>query len=192
VLADAFQALAAAFGAQRLRWYLFGAQAVVVHGRPRLTTDIDVAVELGERTVANLVDAMAEQGIDLRFPLDARLQAARLLPAVHSPSRLPIDIVITSPGFDEEVLDRALPVQLGGVVVPVVSPEDLIAMKILAGRPKDLEDVRGVVRACGERLDVSRVREVVKAFVEATGEKKLEGRLERVLRDAGLKGPGRH
>ncbi len=25
-----------------LRWYLFGAQAVVVHGRPRLTEDVDV------------------------------------------------------------------------------------------------------------------------------------------------------
>lgn len=28
------------------RWYVFGAQAAVAHGRPRMTADIDVTVEL--------------------------------------------------------------------------------------------------------------------------------------------------
>ena len=37
--------LAAVLRRRRVRWYLFGAQAVVVHGRPRLTDDVDVTVD---------------------------------------------------------------------------------------------------------------------------------------------------
>lgn len=31
-----------------VRWYLFGAQAVIAYGAPRLTADADVTVELGD------------------------------------------------------------------------------------------------------------------------------------------------
>lgn len=40
------RSLGVAFAARGLRWYVFGAQAVVAHGRPRLTADVDVAVDL--------------------------------------------------------------------------------------------------------------------------------------------------
>lgn len=43
LLADLGKALAAL----RLRWYLFGAQAVIVHGAGRLTADVDVTLDLG-------------------------------------------------------------------------------------------------------------------------------------------------
>jgi len=38
--------LAKAFAALRVRWYVFGAQAVIAAGAPRLTDDIDITVEL--------------------------------------------------------------------------------------------------------------------------------------------------
>ena len=35
-------------------------------------------------------------------------------------------------------------VNVGGVVLPLIDPEDLVIAKVLAGRPKDIEDVRGL------------------------------------------------
>jgi hypothetical protein len=38
--------LAAAFQQRRVDWYLFGAQAAILHGAARLTADVDVTVRL--------------------------------------------------------------------------------------------------------------------------------------------------
>lgn len=86
--------LLAAFGAamreRGLRWYVFGAQAVVAHGRPRLTADVDVTVELTDAGTGELVALLGRHGFDLRFPLSPEhLQEARLLPMVHAPMDMP-------------------------------------------------------------------------------------------------------
>src|SRR5262249_46485204 len=139
------------------RWYVFGAQAVLAYGRPRLTADVDITVEPTGAGAADLVAALASNGFELRFPLSPEhLRDARLLPMVHAATAMPLDLVIAAPGLDEEFLARARPVDLGGVLVPVISVEDLLAMKVLAGRRKDLEDVRGVLIEQRGRIDLAR------------------------------------
>ncbi len=69
----------------------------------------------------------------------------------------------------------------GGVEVPIVSPEDLVAMKILAGRRKDLDDVRGVLLEQAERLDLERTRDVLGALEAALDDARLLRRLDRQL-----------
>lgn len=69
-----------------------------------------------------------------------------------------LDVVLAGPGLEELFLSRARLVQVGRVTIPVISPEDLIVAKILAGRPKDLEDIRGVLRERLSSLDVEVIR----------------------------------
>jgi predicted nucleotidyltransferase len=176
-------ALARAMQERGWRWYVFGAQAVVVHGRPRLTADVDVTVDTAGAPPNEVVAVLAAHDLVLRFPLSAdHLQAARLLPMVHAPSGMPLDLVIAGPGLDQEILDRSRPLDVGGVVVPVICAEDLVAMKVLAGRRKDLEDVRGVLLEQGSRLDLSRTRDVLAAMEAIVGEGKLLSRLERLVK----------
>ena len=47
------------------------------------------------------------------------------------------------------------------VVIPLIDIEDLIIAKILGGRPKDIEDVRGLWRVRGHSLDEARIRGVL-------------------------------
>jgi len=54
----------------------------------------------------------------------------------------------------------------GGVNIPIPTPEDLIVMKAIARRPKDLEDIRGIVGS-QPRLDVEYIRKYVEEFGEA-------------------------
>jgi hypothetical protein len=181
--AELLRALDGVLAARRIRWYVFGAQAVVAYGVARLTVDVDAAVDLGGAQAEELADWLAPAGFNLRFPLDPRHET-KLLPMFHRQSEMPLDVVITSPGLHEEFLARARRLDLGGVEVPVVSAEDLVAMKILAGRRKDLEDVGGILRRQGEALDLARVRDVVSAFQQVTGDGKLTRRLDRLLRAA--------
>ena len=193
--AEALAAFGGAMEQRGWRWYVFGAQAVLVHGRPRLTADVDVVVELRGTGAKGLAEALGPHGFDLRFPLsDEHLRDAHVLPMVHAPTAMPVDVVIAVPGLDEELLDRARPADMGGVMAPVISAEDLVALKVLAGRRKDLEDVRGVLVAQHSRVDLTRTRDLVAAFEAATGDRLL-ARLERLVRAAaaevGRSAPGK-
>ncbi len=128
-------------------WYVFGAQAVQVWGQPRMTADVDVTVRLRSGDPKPFVAAMKRAGFDLRFrDVDGFVKKTRVLPFVHRRSRIPLDVVLAGPGLEEEFLERARQIDLGGIIVPVISPEDLLVTKLLAGRPKDLEDVQGILR----------------------------------------------
>jgi predicted nucleotidyltransferase len=183
--AELLAALCRVMEERHARWYVFGAQAVVAYGRPRLTADVDVTVELVGTGARDLIAELALQGFDLRFPLsDEHLAGTRLLPMVHRPTAMPLDLVIAAPGLDEEFLARARPVDVGGVLVPMVSVEDLIAMKVLAGRRKDIEDVRGLLVEQQGRLDLAQVRDVLSSLEAAIGERRLLSRLDRLVRAA--------
>jgi hypothetical protein len=180
---EAIAALSTALGERRWRWYVFGAQAVLVYGRPRLTADLDVVIEPAKAGPEALVALLACHGFALRFEVsEDHLRAASLLPMVHASSSLPVDVVIAAPGLHEELLARAQFVDLGGVVAPVISAEDLLALKFLAGRRKDLEDVRGVLAEQGDRLDLARTRDLLTAFEAASGDPRLLARLDRLVR----------
>lgn len=51
----------------------------------------------------------------------------------------------------------------GGVSILIPTPEDLIVIKAIAHRPKDLEDIRGIVES-QPRLDVEYIRKHVQEF----------------------------
>jgi Nucleotidyl transferase of unknown function (DUF2204) len=74
-----------------------------------------------------------------------------------------------------------VPVDIAGTVVPFISPEDLVVTKLLAGREKDIDDVRGVLAERGSTLDVSRIRTTLELPEGAPGHSDLTPVLEREL-----------
>lgn len=70
--------------------------------------------------------------------------------------------------FEQLAVDRGTAHAIGGVLVRLPKIEDLLVMKAVAHRPKDLEDIRGILDA-HPRADVAQVRERVKEFASATG-----------------------
>ncbi len=157
--------LAAAFAGLGLRWYVFGAQAVIAAGVPRLTADIDVTVEAPRGGTRALIAALARRGIAMRDIGDVEtfIAETRVIPAIHVASQLPIDVVLAGPGLEDEMMARVQLRSVGAVEIPFVDLADLIALKLLAGRDKDLEDVRALVRAepAGLSLELARERVAV-------------------------------
>jgi hypothetical protein len=156
-------------------WYLFGAQAVTVWGRPRMSADVDVTIHLDLSRVPSFIEAMAGSGFTLRVRsgVEEFVARTRVLPFLHEPTRLPLDVVLAGPGIEEQFLARARPVDIGGVEIPVLSAEDLIVTKILAGRPKDREDVAGILRERGDELDLDRIRTTLRLLEQALDQSDL-------------------
>ncbi|HEY7817095.1 MAG TPA: hypothetical protein VIG29_02670 [Vicinamibacteria bacterium] len=71
---------------------------------------------------------------------------------------------------------------LGGTSVPLIDPEDLIIAKVLAGRPKDVEDARGVWRLHGRALDAARIRRILRLLEEALSQSDLLAAFESIAR----------
>ena len=163
-------------------WYVFGAQAVLVWGRPRLTADIDVTVRLVPEDPPRFVQAMSEHGFQVRVGnAEEFVRRTRVLPFVHVPTGLAIDVVLGGPGPEELFLSRAVMVDFGGLTVPVISPEDLVVTKVLAGRPKDWEDVHGVLAERGQFLHLETIRATLALIEDALGQSNLRPAFEAAL-----------
>lgn len=138
-----------------------------------MTADVDATVLLGDTSTEALVAALEAKEFELRINDPTFVAATRVIPVVHRPTGVPADIVLGGPGLEELFLSRASDRDVGGARVPVVSPEDLIVMKILAGRDKDKEDVRAVLRAGKGTLDVDAIRATLQMLEEALGQSDL-------------------
>lgn len=175
-------ALGKVFSRKRLRWYLFGAQAAIYYGRPRLTEDVDVTVEVSRERVGDLIAALGEAGFKPRVTDPAAFAAkASVIPFFHKPTRMPLDLVIAGDGLEREFLDRARRVVFAGATVRMLTPEDLVITKVLAGRPQDLLDVEGVLDAQKGSLDVARVRRVLGELEAALADVELLRTLDVLL-----------
>lgn len=73
--------------------------------------------------------------------------------------------------------------RLAGIEVPVAHATDLVVMKVLAGRGKDLDDVRSVLAAGQVELD--EVRQLLHQLEDALGQSDLLPALEAAVADVG-------
>jgi len=170
------------FAALGLRWFLFGAQAAILYGVARLSADVDITVDLGDKSSREIVDALAAAGFELRVADAAGfVEATRVLPFVHQASRIPVDVVLAGPGLEDQFFAGTREHVIGEVRVPVASAEDLVAMKVLAGRPRDVGDVEAILRVHGDALDLHRIRTTLGLLEAALDRRDLMSELDRML-----------
>jgi len=139
----------------QVRYLVVGGVAVVLHGHPRMTADLDLVLALDAANVEAATNALHLLQYQPRAPVSPMQltdpEARRLLQSekgmhvfsLWSPL-LPvteIDLLVDAPLPFEDMYARALHVDLGPVRISVASLPDLIAMKRIAARPRDLEDV---------------------------------------------------
>ena len=184
--ADLYRSLQSAFASINIPWYLFGAQAAILYGAARLTADIDITVAMRGHPLAELIAALKQSGFETRISEAEKFaEQHRVLLVVHASSRMPVDIVIAGPGPEEAFLARSRKLAIGGVMIPVASPEDLIVMKLLSGRNKDLDDVNAVLSAKLPELDITLIERSLKEFETVLNRSDLTPQLRKILDKAG-------
>lgn len=141
-----FKDLLAAFVASGVEFVLIGGYAVIFHGRPRATKDLDLLVSLDEANRARLAEALDSFGA----PANVVESARRLSPdevVYFGVSPLRVDILGSASGIHfSEVHERAVSTVLDGVPVRVIALQDLIQNKRASGRPQDLADAAELER----------------------------------------------
>ena len=157
-----------------LPYMVIGGQAVLVHGEPRLTQDIDITLGVAPDRVGQLLE-ICEALKCKPLPEEPHAFAKRtfVLPVSDSASGIRIDFIFSTTPYERQAIERADLVRIGETSVPFATAEDLILHKLFAGRPRDLEDVRGVVARKGHALDWSYVELWAHEFSVVEGRENL-------------------
>ena len=124
-----------------------GGQAVLLHGSPRLTHDVDLALGIGPEGIESVLKVCDAVALRPLAPDPARFARETFVcPALHEPSDVRVDFIFATTSFEEVAIERAARVEVGGAPLPFASAEDLVLLKLFAGRPLDIEDARSVVQ----------------------------------------------
>lgn len=166
-----FEPVFTALNAAGARYVVVGGLAVVLHGHPRLTADVDIVLDLEPESARKAMEALKAMGLKARAPVDPAAFAdprqreswiadkGMTVFSLFSPKEplLVLDLFVRAPLPFEGLWSRAKTVDLGGVSVRVACVDDLIAMKRAVGRPQDLLDVEALEalnkRASGGKAD---------------------------------------
>jgi predicted nucleotidyltransferase len=136
------------------RYVVVGGLAVVLHGHVRLTTDLDLIIDLEPSEARKVLQVLVGLGLRPRAPVNAmdfadptiraswiRHKDMRVFTMVDAKARREVDIFTETLLPFAELLARSVEVELGQTRVRVASIPDLILLKRRAGRPIDLADI---------------------------------------------------
>jgi len=149
------------------RGVIIGGIAASLLGTPRYTVDLDAVFLLSLEDIPRLLVAAAEQGIEPRIadPV-AFARKSRVLLLRHTTSGTDIDLSLGILPFEIEMVERSTLVDIGTLKLRLPTPEDLVIMKAVAHRPKDLEDIQAIAISHPD-LDIKRIRFWIEQFGEA-------------------------
>ncbi|HEY0160701.1 MAG TPA: hypothetical protein VGF28_25675 [Thermoanaerobaculia bacterium] len=143
---------------------VIGGQAVAMRGHPRLTVDYDF-LTADHRVFDRQVWARLEEKgaiVDVRKgdpddPLAGVVHITLL-------EERDADVVVAKWKWEQAVIERAEPLLLHGISVPVPRTSDLILLKLAAGGYLDLQDVHALLHAGDRGQLIPEVDQLVNAL----------------------------
>lgn len=138
--------------ASRIRYVIVGGLAAGYLGEPRATQDADLVTFLSSDDLERLI-AFARRR-------RARVSAAAVRKGAATDAffrftikGVQIDFMVGQTSFEFDVLSRRRHVRLFATKVPMASPEDVILMKLVSGRPQDWQDAKAILLRHARTLD---------------------------------------
>jgi len=140
-----------------LPYVVMGGLAVRIHALPRPTYDVDFTLSIPRSDLYKLFDAVQDMGLTVPSQyLSGWVDEVADMPLVKFRTFLAdgkgidVDVFLAETDFQTNVMNNRLSVDLDGKPIWVVKPEDLLLLKLLASRPRDLIDVADLIFIQGQ------------------------------------------
>jgi len=138
------ESLLQSLNAHKVRYVVIGATAFPVHGYARATLDIDIFIDPTPINARRTLAALTDVGYDVSDVTEADLLKKKLLIRQYA---LETDIHPFVAGVTFATVWRnRVRSRVGRTATNFASLNDLIRMKRAAGRPKDREDLRVLLK----------------------------------------------
>lgn len=144
-----------AFYQEKVKYLVVGGLAVNLHGVPRITYDIDIIISTDRDNVLKLNRTLRDLGYVPRLPVNPDDMAdektlkdwienrnMKAFSFYHKKeNRKVVDIVLGHPLDFTEAFHRSAIRKVGDIEIYVASIDDMLSMKKVSNRPKDLSDM---------------------------------------------------
>ena len=151
-------------------YMIIGGQAVLLYGEPRLTRDIDITLGIGTDEFPRLLAIAANLGLrPLPEDIKSFVEKTMVLPLLDDATGVRVDLIFSFSPYEHSAIGRVVRVELDGYPISFASPEDVIIHKIIAQRPRDLEDVRAIFLK-NPGIDLDYIRKWLSQFEAALPE----------------------
>jgi hypothetical protein len=164
-LERAVVSIAAALDSLHIDYMIVGGIANAILGEPRATIDVDVTVAVENPDLAQAIAGLGRLFTAAVPEPEAFVRRTRVLP-LDTADGIRIDVIFALLSFERDAVHRANTVTVGGRGVRVVTPEDLILMKIISDRPRDRADAEALTRRRVETLDMTYLEPRIREFAE--------------------------
>jgi predicted nucleotidyltransferase len=147
-LTQSLREIAGIFESLSARYAVMGGIAVRIHGIPRPTHDVDFTVALARQQLNDFFTRAMDAGYTVAEPyLRDWVDQVAGMPLVKlrmylEDHGIDVDIFLAESDFQQNLLARRQSEDLDGDRIWFVSPEDLILLKLIAGRPRDWSTCR--------------------------------------------------
>jgi len=159
-----------------------GGVAASILGRPRATRDVDALVIIAEHGWQSFVDDGLRFGFEPRIadPV-AFAERSRVMLLRHAKSGIDVDIALGMLPFEEEAVRRRIITPIAGLSLPLATVEDLLIMKAVAHRHRDLSDIDSLI-AAHPKFDRALVLDWVSQFATTLDSPEILADLESRIR----------
>jgi hypothetical protein len=170
------------FERREIPYVLMGGLTVRIYGIPRPTYDIDFTLAMPRESLPEFYRTLQELGYTVPEPyLTGWLDCVAGMPVVKirffgGERGVDVDFFLAESEYQQEVLSRRRREKIDDLDAWIVSPEDLILLKLISRRPRDIADIGDVLFTQGD-LDNAYMR----TWAKNLG---IEDHLEQVLSKA--------
>ena len=155
--------LAAVFDRLQVPYAVMGGLAVRIYGIPRATYDLDFTVAIDRNRLPDLYRSLDDEGYTVpEAYLSGWVDEVSGMPLVKvrlyaAEKGVDVDVFLAESPYQRELISRRRMEDVEGASVWFVSPEDLILLKLIARRPRDISDVTDILFTQGQ-LDEAYMR----------------------------------
>jgi len=127
-------------------YMVIGGQAVLIYGEPRFTRDVDITLGVDTDQAGRILKIAHELSLEPpKGMTEDFVKRNALLSAEDQETKIVVDFIFSFLPYERQAIQRAKPVQIGAASVRFATAEDTIIHKLFAGRPRDIEDVKGII-----------------------------------------------
>ncbi len=155
--------IAETFDKNNIPYIIIGGQALLIHGEPRLTKDIDITLGITPESLPRIIEILNDLSLKVLVDNPEKfVEETWVLPAICPVSKIRVDFIFSNSEFEKNVLKRAINVKIENYPVKFTTVEDLIIYKIIAGRERDIEDVKNLI--IKNSLDIEYIEKWLERF----------------------------
>jgi len=152
LLEDAYKKIVEFLNREKYKYIIIGGIAAGTIGKARITGDIDIDIIISRENISSFLDKAAKAGF--------KVSKKRCLESVKEAGVFQIncedfhiDFIIASTDIEISAFERAKARKLYGIKAFFPTPEDMILLKIIPARDKDMFDVKSIILRHRDKLD---------------------------------------